>query len=427
MLHRLCGLVFLAMALAALDGCQTLMPASDVQGGTDGSTAGNGAVTRLTHTFFPITTGAHGTADCNSCHGGFGTFKEFSCVTCHDHAQQVADTQHVAVKDYKYDSKACVNCHPQGVAGTIARPDHTRFFPIDVNTPHANGQCSECHTKPGDKTQFSCVGCHDHAQPVTDLGHAGITGYKYDSQACLGCHQQGLAGMVARADHTRFFPIDTGTKHASGQCADCHTTKGDRSQFTCISCHDHAQPVTDGKHVNVMGYRYDSASCLRCHAGGKGAFDHATLGPVPNCIGCHQDKLALAVTTPASRHTDNKFPTSCESCHTSFTSWGPGTVMQHKVVGNTAARCESCHLATFTAAVAPFNHVTNGVTASNCNTCHTDFATWTKFTHPSNCFNGATGKSHHNATCAQCHTAPANYKQSSCTACHSNRGTNCND
>jgi hypothetical protein len=416
------------LALTVVAGCQGLMPATDVQGGTaGGAKPGSTAITRQTHTFFPIATGVHGNADCNSCHGGLATFTEFTCVTCHQHAQPVTDTLHAAIKDYRYDSKACVNCHPQGVAATISRPDHGKFFPIAAGTPHEIGQCSDCHTTVGDRTQFSCLGCHEHARPVTDLGHAGITGYQYDPKACLSCHQQGVAGSLARSDHGKFFPIDTNTSHATSQCADCHSTKGDRSQFTCLSCHDHAQPVTDVKHVNVPGYRYESASCLRCHAGGKAGVDHATLGPMPNCIGCHRDKLALAVTTPASRHTDNNFPPTCESCHASFTAWGPGTPMRHQAVGNTTARCESCHLTTFTAAVSPFDHVKQGVTASNCNTCHTDFTTWLKFFHPSNCFNGATGRGHQGARCAQCHTVAGNYKQSSCTACHSNRGTNCND
>jgi hypothetical protein len=416
------------MALAGLAGCQGLMPVSDVQGGSgDGARPGSAAVTRQTHPFFPITAGAHATADCNSCHGGLASFKEFSCVGCHDHAAPVADAQHAAVKDYRFDSQACVQCHPRGEAGTIPRADHARFFPIDAGTAHAASQCSECHTTPGDRKQFSCVGCHDHAQPATDLGHAGVAGYQYEARACLTCHPQGTAGTLPRADHAKFFPIDVGSKHAAGQCADCHTTRGDRSQFTCLSCHDHAADVTDPKHASVMGYRYDSASCLRCHAAGTAVFDHASLGPVPNCIACHKADLVRAVTSPASRHTDNAFPGTCESCHTSFKAWGPGTIMQHKAVGNTAASCETCHLATFTAAVSPFNHAVNGVTATGCNACHTDFTTWNKFFHPSNCFNGATGRGHQGARCAQCHTVTGDYKQSSCTACHGNRGKSCND
>ena len=134
-----------------------------------------------------------------------------------------------------------------------------------------------------------------------------------------------------------------------------------------------------------------------------------------------------AVTTPASLHVTNKFPNTCESCHKSFTSWGPGTAMDHMPVGGTAAKCETCHLDDFNAGTTPFNHVTQKVSASTCNMCHKDFTTWTKFVHSSNCFNGSTLRGHQGATCAQCHTVANDFSQSSCTACHSNRWTNCND
>jgi len=204
-------------------------------------------------------------------------------------------------------------------------------------------------------------------------------------------------------------------------------TPADKKVFACIGCHDHAQADTDPKHANIVGYRYDSPSCLRCHANGKAKFDHATLGAVPNCVGCHRDDLTKAVTTPASKHTANNFPAACESCHKSFTAWGPNTPMQHLAVGGATSSCQTCHLANFMTAVSPFNHAVAKAPANTCNTCHTDFTTWTKFVHnPTSCFNGATGATHRKATCAQCHAVPTDYKQTSCTACHRDRGKSCN-
>jgi uncharacterized paraquat-inducible protein A len=99
--------------------------------------------------------------------------------------------------------------------------------------------------------------------------------------------------------------------------------------------------------------------------------------------------------------------------------------MNHQIVGAAMAKCQTCHLANFMAATSPFNHLAQKVSADSCNSCHNTFASWNMFVHSSNCYDGATGRSHQRATCAQCHTTP-DYKQSSCTACHSNRGTNCN-
>jgi len=271
------------------------------------------------------------------------------------------------------------------------------------------------------------VSCHEHEHIATATRHAGITGYKYDSKSCLSCHPAGTGGTVSRADHMKFFPIDVGTPHATGQCTDCHSNPADKSVFTCVSCHDHAQAMTDMQHANVTGYTYDSASCLKCHAQGTAKFDHATLGAMPNCIGCHRAALTKAVVTPASNHTTNGFPTACEGCHKSFMAWGPNTPMDHMMVGGTSAKCETCHLGDFQTAKMPFDHAAQKVAASACNSCHTDFTAWTKFVHnPSSCYNGTTGRSHHRATCAQCHATPGDYAKSSCTACHSNRGTNCN-
>ena len=40
--------------------------------------------------------------------------------------------------------------------------------------------------------QFSCIDCHQHSnQSEVDSHHSQVSGYVYDSQACLTCHPQG--------------------------------------------------------------------------------------------------------------------------------------------------------------------------------------------------------------------------------------------
>ena len=145
------------------------------------------------------------------------------------------------------------------------------------------------------------------------------------------------------------------------------------------------------------------------------------------CETCHLENQKAATTTPSSNHLANKFPVTCGSCHKSFTSWGPGTAMPHAVVGGTTSKCDTCHLDDFMKATTPFDHAANKVVPSSCNMCHTDFTTWLKFQHPSNCYNGTTRRGHEGATCAQCHTVPTDYSKYSCTACHQNEGNNCDD
>jgi hypothetical protein len=263
--------------------------------------------------FFPIAAGAHASTDCNGCHGGFATFKEFTCVSCHDHAQAATDMGHAGVAGYLYDSKSCLGCHPQGTAAGITRADHSaRLFPIDVGTAHANGQCSDCHSDPANPSQFTCVSCHDHAQPATDSAHAGVSGYLYDSKACLSCHPQGTGGEIARADHAKFFAIDVGTAHAASQCSDCHTTPADRTQFTCLtSCH--AQAATATTHAGVAVYTYDSKACLTCHPAGAPSLSRTDHRPFMNissgnhniaCKSCHKT-ADYTVSTCLDCHSSN--------------------------------------------------------------------------------------------------------------------------
>ncbi len=62
---------------------------------------------------FPINSGKHSSADCADCHLT-SNFREFSCLSCHQHNKTRMDNQHQDVTGYVYDSLACYSCHPQG-------------------------------------------------------------------------------------------------------------------------------------------------------------------------------------------------------------------------------------------------------------------------------------------------------------------------
>ena len=51
--------------------------------------------------------------DCSVCHPGNNT-NSFSCLDCHDHRKSEMDKEHDEVGGYRYDSAACLQCHPNG-------------------------------------------------------------------------------------------------------------------------------------------------------------------------------------------------------------------------------------------------------------------------------------------------------------------------
>src|SRR5512138_1587284 len=104
-----------ALLLAATAGCDRFLlsnppPAAPPEGSV---------VTPLTRErhvpYFPIDEGsAHTGTTCDSCHPAADSFKEFTCLSCHDHSPELASQRHEHVTGYQYDSAACVSCHPTG-------------------------------------------------------------------------------------------------------------------------------------------------------------------------------------------------------------------------------------------------------------------------------------------------------------------------
>ena len=71
--------------------------------------------------FFPIFTGNHREgvwSTCEAeCHVNPNNFKDFSCGlngVCHEHSKSKMNGEHDDESGYRYESKACYNCHPNG-------------------------------------------------------------------------------------------------------------------------------------------------------------------------------------------------------------------------------------------------------------------------------------------------------------------------
>ena len=142
------------------------------------------------HTSFPLT-GAHATVQCTGCHSG-GTYTGLSeqCSSCH--LQQYNATTNPAHATSGFPT-TCESCH--GTATWVPSTfQHDSFFPISAGSTHRPGRwnaCSDCHTSAGSMQQFSCLNCHEHAQTNVDPRHTGVSGYRYESQACYSCHPRG--------------------------------------------------------------------------------------------------------------------------------------------------------------------------------------------------------------------------------------------
>ncbi len=281
--HGSIGTALLALGLAACNG-----PAF----------SRNTALDRDTHDpNFPINAGKHAALDCNDCHGEFDSFRDFTCIGCHDgaHDQDKTDPPHLGLTGYQYARVSCYGCHPRGQI--LEDAFHDRFFPVGTTSPHTGLECGQCHPIEGKRKQYTCTDCHSHSPAETDALHVAVADYRYADAECYHCHPDGNG--LPRESHTDFFPIAEASAHAQVACAECHSTPGDRTVVDCIDCHSHERDPTGSAHELVGGYEYRSDLCLRCHfdsmvdrvsdhrpfriEGGPHGPDHAP------CLRCHLD------------------------------------------------------------------------------------------------------------------------------------------
>ncbi len=66
------------------------------------------------HSEFPIFSGNHSGLSCQDCHPVPGAFRQFTCISCHEHSARNTNGEHNRVSGYSYQSSACYSCHPNG-------------------------------------------------------------------------------------------------------------------------------------------------------------------------------------------------------------------------------------------------------------------------------------------------------------------------
>jgi hypothetical protein len=213
------------------------------------------------NTSFPLT-GAHRAVACKDCHvnnryAGLSA----SCADCHLTDFRNSTSPNHTTLGFP---QTCAQCH----STTSWRPatfDHsTTTFPLTGT--HVTTACASCHVNGNYQLVYAdCYQCHsaDFAKP-TNPNHV-TAGF---SHQCQTCHTTAVWKPSTFNHDAQYFKIYSGQHRGRWtQCTQCHPNPSSYSSFTCISCHEHDQTSTDGRHRSVSGYVYSATSCYSCHKG----------------------------------------------------------------------------------------------------------------------------------------------------------------
>ena len=166
-------------------------------------------------------------------------------------------------------------------------------------------------------------------------------------------------------------------------CVACHGAFASFKQFDCRGCH--TQPPTEAVHLTTVGYTWDSASCLTCHAApGSHPFDHKGL---TLCAGCHDSGAFYAALPVAGFTHPNTAGSDCSRCHATATAtWLSATAPSGLVSDPLAAVSVNALVARYSgtsiAQLSPqaeslpmgMDHATTSVDVAGlaCSSCHAD-------------------------------------------------------
>lgn len=316
------------------------------------------AIARHDRTRMPLI-GAHAAAACFRCHPGaqVGNFEgaDTQCATCHARDLARATSPDHAAQGWTTD---CQRCHVP-TSWRDAEFAHPASFPLTQG--HSGRQCSACHV--GNNfggLSRACDACHsDDYQRTASPPHVAA-GF---GMSCDQCHNTSRWPST-NYTHTASFPLSNA--HAGHRCSACHATgiyQGLPNQ--CVDCHLSAYQRTSAPNHVTSGF---PTACQNCHSTVNWAtatFQHTAAFPLtgghagrrcaechasgvyrglPNqCSDCHLDDYQRT-TTP--NHQGSRFPTSCQTCH-STTTWR-GATFNHRFPinsGDHAGRaCTDCHL-----------------------------------------------------------------------------------
>lgn len=208
--------------------------------------------------------------------------------------------------------------------------------------------CDGCHSsKAADFTQFSCTGCHTHAEAISDRLHTSERLYSWSSTAasdggvqlgCLSCHSKGAkvpydhAGIIneCAACHdvdTAFaaLPVNAFTHPSMGNadCGACHNTS---SWKDAGSAPNNAHDPAKDRVVDVLIPTWAGTSITRVTPLAQTRsmpMNHATTqvsaAALALCTNCHEGATAgdyyPGVLHSSLANLKLPQPTACSDCH----------------------------------------------------------------------------------------------------------------
>jgi Cytochrome c554 and c-prime len=398
------------------------------------------------------------TKDCANCHDGINaTGKSQNHIPASNNCEWCHNT--ITWKGVKFDhndpavaSQPCLNCH-----------DGRKAVGRAVTHFKTAADCGACHvTTSWTQATFdhslaldlpNCFSCHNGQRPPA-LGKN--PGHIVSSNMCTDCHtdtQSYTTWKGAKFIHTNViggcFACHNGVSatgkltvngshlNTTDSCESCHNTtsfvnwktaKFDHSQTNgaCSTCHDGTKSISFGPIKAKSPAHLDTTdTCETCHNTVKFVpfikMDHTEAAPT--CFSCHSGTKVTSKNNPVTGKVTGHIQASdsCETCHTSFTTWKIAT-FDHSVL-TPADKCESCHNGT-NASGKPIGHLDYIVSPTiGCANCHSTI-TWrpANFDHTVvsgscvTCHNGTTAISTGLLTTKSSKHIPLNGQ--ACEACH---------
>lgn len=316
----------------------------------------------------------HGTAvqgECTHCHNGRimpgkpsnHPVTNYACDSCHRSSAWIP-----ASWNHRDTASDCSTCHQ--AAGPGRNYTVASHLPMSMPPATFTGNCKACHTNyytfasafynhSGAGT--SCQNCHGGgggalpgALTYTGVLAAGAAGYQavhaaigaapFGAATCQSCHVSIASFLGARYNHSG----------ATNQCGSCHaSTSNSYNSYASLMT---SQIHTAAQTVGIMASA--TTECSTCHSqtgfsAWVGTYAHndaayTTKMAANSCAGCHNGTAPPIKTIPVN-HT-NAFtaglvttpsgPSSCNACHTSFSTW---TQMNHGALTGGGVPCKNCH------------------------------------------------------------------------------------